>query len=496
MKCDILVIGGGGSGLVAAARAAEVSGKKVIVLEKSPNLGGGMLLASTMRTFRSKWQKERGIPDQTVDFIRRMMDLTLWRLDPKLVRNAILATGAFFDWYSELEDPEILAAYEPRPYIFDIPVGGQVGPQVDGFHNGSGRLFVAAMLRRCRELGVEILTRHRAVDIHMEQGKIVSVEAETPDGRVTIGCSRVILSSGSWIRNRAVVEKVMPAFLEMEVAPSAHLNPNYTGDGLTLAEKAGAALDWDSFCLRLMGPMCSTGEESEFDPLTHSPYCVCVDLEGRRFAAEPMASRMDPFDAGHVLLHIPKGKSWFILSADVLERIIDQSRQPQDPGPFAMRPLPDVKTIDGWFRQARDRGERRIAFGDTPQALAGQIGMDPSALAKTLEDYDRCCAQGEDTAFFKLPEHLLPLGEGPYYAVEGCLGTDGAFGGIRVDPEMRAYGPNGELTQGLYVTGDIASGRHIVLGGIKRQVLNDMSWALASGFLAGEAAAKSAMELP
>ena len=53
--CEIVVIGGGGSGLVAAARAAEVSGKKVIVLEKAKFTGGGMLFASTMRTFRSQW---------------------------------------------------------------------------------------------------------------------------------------------------------------------------------------------------------------------------------------------------------------------------------------------------------------------------------------------------------------------------------------------------------------------------------------------------------
>ena len=42
----------------------------------------------------------------------------------------------------------------------------------------------------------------------------------------------------------------------------------------------------------------------------------------------------------------------------------------------------------------------------------------------------------------------------------------------------------------LYLTGDAASGRHISLGGLKKQVLNDMSWALASGYVAGAAMAK------
>ena len=68
--------------------------------------------------------------------------------------------------------------------------------------------------------------------------------------------------------------------------------------------------------------------------------------------------------------------------------------------------------------------------------------------------------------------------------------TDGAFGGVRVNPEMQAYKSDGGLVEGLYVTGDFASGRHINMGGVKRQVLNDLSWAFSSGFLAGTNAGK------
>ena len=46
--------------------------------------------------------------------------------------------------------------------------------------------------------------------------------------------------------------------------------------------------------------------------------------------------------------------------------------------------------------------------------------------------------------------------------------------------------------EGLYVTGDFANGRHIVMDGVKKQVLNDMSWALSSGFIAGTAVGQAA----
>ena len=88
-QCDLVVIGGGGSGLIAGCRAATL-GKTVMVLEKDKRLGGGMVMASTMRTFGSQWQKERNLPDTTALYMRNRMDETYWRLDRKLVGGMLL----------------------------------------------------------------------------------------------------------------------------------------------------------------------------------------------------------------------------------------------------------------------------------------------------------------------------------------------------------------------------------------------------------------------
>lgn len=494
MNCDILVVGGGGSGMVAAVRAAELSGGKVIVLEKAKFTGGGMLFASTMRTFRSQWQAERNIPDQSNAFIRSMMDLTMWKLDPKLVKNAILGTGAFFDWYAAHEDPEVLAKYEARPYVFDIPVGGQPGPQIDGFHNGSGRYMMAAMARSCEKLGVEVLTEHRALRAELTNGRISAIVAESPEGEVKVNCRVCILACGSWICNKEIVDKVLPGFNEAEVLPSAHQNPAYTGDGIPIAEQAGAFVDWDSFCLRIMGPLCGMGDRSKFDPLTHADCAILVDLTGKRFVAEPLVPRIDPFDTGHIIIRRPKGKSFFLYSANTLKKIIADTQRNEDHGDsdiFGMPPLPPYEEIDGWFEEAIAKGRHEVAKADTVEALAEQIGLAPAVLKETVERYNAACAAGEDWDCFKDPTTMVPLSEGPFYAMSGKLGTDGAFGGVRVNAEMQAYRADGGLVDGLFVTGDFASGRHTVMSGVKRQVLNDMSWALSSGFLAGTNAAKA-----
>lgn len=505
MTCDVLVVGGGGSGLVAAVRAAEVSGKRVVVMEKAKAPGGGMQFACSMRIFRSKWQKERNIEDKTAEYIRSMMDHTYWRLDHDLVRDAIVGTGEFFDWYYEHETEENRAKYEPKKYIFDLgDVNAQISPQYDNFRNGSGALVMNAMKRACEKLGIAILTQHRAVDVELSNGKVSAVIAESNDGAVRIRCKQVILSCSSWIRNKEVMKKILPDYLEAEVGPSPHENPAYTGDGIPIAEKAGAKIDYDSFCLRLMGPICGAAKnvldnygnvkKVDFDSLTKDGCLVMVDLNGVRFAAETTTPRMDMFDSGQVLLKHPKGKVYFIYSADTIQEIIRRSRLPQrDDVPDFMTtpPLPDIAEINTWFENANANEWSEAAMADTVEALALRIGIDPAVLSRTIQEYNADCAEGEDSRCFKDPTDMIALQNGPFYAISGKLATDGAFGGVEVDRNMRAYRADRSVIDNFYVTGDFASGRHIVLGGVKRQVLNDMSWAFSSGFIAGTRAGEA-----
>ena len=62
--------------------------------------------------------------------------------------------------------------------------------------------------------------------------------------------------------------------------------------------------------------------------------------------------------------------------------------------------------------------------------------------------------------------------------------------GIRIDGDMRVRAAAGGVVEGLYAAGDICSGRFINMAGIKQQILNDMSFAVSSGFLAGTNAAE------
>jgi len=65
MDCDLVVLGAGGSGLVAGCRAFDLTGKKVVILEKAPKPAGCTYFASGMGEsgpiVDSKWQKDAGV---------------------------------------------------------------------------------------------------------------------------------------------------------------------------------------------------------------------------------------------------------------------------------------------------------------------------------------------------------------------------------------------------------------------------------------------------
>jgi len=259
-------------------------------------------------------------------------------------------------------------------------------------------------------------------------------------------------------------------------------------------------LDYDSFCLRLMGPMSgkTTEHTSEvMQNMGYSPYTIFVNLNGKRWCCEAPQRRIGIVNSGHALIEQPKAFSCAIFDENNLAAAIEDSRKPHEGwGSFLGYPkFPE--TMDKVYADlekgigAKNPGHSATAYkANTLEELAKKIGVDAKALIETVATYNEYCKAGEDLDFFKPAQNLVPLNKAPFYAVKGPLGTDGAFGGVLVNPDMQAYKDGGGLVEGFYVVGDFASGRHIVLGGAKEQVINDSAWAFAGGFIAGSSACK------
>jgi fumarate reductase flavoprotein subunit len=425
-----------------------------------------------------------------------MLDKTYWRLDTKLVANTLHGTGWFFDWLCE-QNLGIENKFEIGKYAFEIP-SGPLGPQMTSkqqYGYGFGHFVMDKMQAQCQKYGIEVLTKHPVVDVAVKKGKIVAAIAKSEAGYVRVACKACIMSTGSWINNEKILKKCCPQFVGMKqwMDPSAHMSITYTGDAIPLAEKVGAFVDYDSFCLRLMGPM-HVSKSKVFMTMCQSPFIITVNLNGQRYSAEPVG-HIGHFEDGHVQIAQPHGQSFDIFDENTLKATFQLPRRNLS-NPHDLQVLGDINlpdTMEEVYRSIEEgfaQGDKNIFRADTLEELADKMSVNKENFLNTVRKYNESCKIGFDADFFKSKDTLVPLNRPPYYAILGKLMTDGAFGGVKVNPDMQAYRPDGSLVEGLYVTGDFASGRFINLGGVKRQVLNDLSWAFSSGFLAGTNAGK------
>ncbi|MGB4030399.1 MAG: FAD-binding protein, partial [bacterium] len=108
-------------------------------------------------------------------------------------------------------------------------------------------------------------------------------------------------------------------------------------------------------------------------------------------------------------------------------------------------------------------------------------------LVKTLANYEKYCEAGVDEEFGKEPEKLLPLGDGPYYAMKGYSAVFSTVGGLDVDTKLNVLKDDGKTPiNGLYAVGNDSGGvlysnkkPYVTYGGAA------LGWAFTSGRLAG-----------
>ena len=125
--------------------------------------------------------------------------------------------------------------------------------------------------------------------------------------------------------------------------------------------------------------------------------------------------------------------------------------------------------------------------GETLSELAEQIGIEGSVLEATIDEYNKLCDAGEDTAFGKDPKYLAKFTSGPYYAVQIFTTSFSTCGGLDVDPSIRVLKDDHQTPiEGLYAIGVDSMGvllnpnrNYVGFGGVAQ------GWLWTSGRLAG-----------
>jgi fumarate reductase flavoprotein subunit len=502
-ECDFLVVGGGASGMIAAAIAADLAGKgkKIIVLEKARRPGGSGFYPMGIRLFSTKWQKDAGVPDQMDDYIRSAMAITRWELNPLLVENSFRSLPKFFDWFCTWGKPEeIFTLEQSRTSKNRKSIG------IKNVQEAHCRPLMHRIIDRGKELGVEILTEYAATDFIMnDRGEIAGVQAKDPGGTTIIKCKYCLISTGNLLNNGSLLARSAPQYVNALVRRVGHRLPTNSGDGVLMAEKAGIPIDYNSICVAYTGVVSTPAEMSVFSHGEVSE-ALYVNLEGKRWANEAYSGQ-EYFAA---LLRQPKCAFYTVMDSKVL--LMDRmpktpiatsgnaggrnveagvpdpdakETSAQGPGPGGMPGMQQGKVDLKELQRIAALPGRHVVIAETLEELADGMGVDRKNFVATVKRYNELCAKGRDDDQFKLAKYMLPVEKGPFYASSHILGSDGAMGGLTINENLQLMGKNGPIDN-LYASGDTTSGRYINQGGERAEIINDMSWAVASGFLAGE----------
>jgi len=510
---DVVVVGSGAAGMTAALAAAH-HGLRVVVLEKTDRFGG-----STARSGGGIWAPGnevlraagvRDTPEQARAYLAHVAgdcvpaarQQALLEHGPAMLALVRGATPVDFAWVPGYADyyPEAPGGLAQGRSIEPVPFDGRVlgaelahlNPAYLPAPNGltitqadyrwlslgprHPRAVIATAkilgrLARTRLLRQATLSMGQALAAGLRAGLIASevpVWLGTPmtglqvrGGRVTgvrvtrdghpalIRATRgVILAAGGFERNADMRRRYQRQPIGTEWTTGSAGN---TGDAITAGEAAGAALDlmddawWGPSIPLSGGPYFCLAERS-------LPGCVLVNGAGQRFVNEsaPYVDAVHAMYDGHGAgrPHIP---AWLIIDQRYRNSYVFAGLPPR-------KPLPRR-----WYRAGA------VYRAPTIAELAGQVGIDPAALAKTIARFNEFAEAGKDDDFgrgdsaydryYGDPRRrpnpcLAPLRQAPFYAVQIVPGDLGTKGGLRTDERARVLRADGTAIAGLYAAGN------------------------------------------
>jgi 3-oxosteroid 1-dehydrogenase len=537
LETDVVSIGSGLGGL-AAAIVAHDAGKRAIVLEKGPKLGG-ICAYSGGEVFvpNNHLIAKAGLSDSRAEGLRYLQFLAAGYADPELqnqlLDNGILAARYFEehagvrwkiikdfpDYYFptapgsaktgrylevELFKGHELGEWRKKTYLSPhMPNGithdelfawggfthvmswdfATLGQRMTEDHRGFGPGMMAYFVKAAvidRKIAAHLSTPAR--EIIVENGAVVGVRAEQNGKELMIRAKRgVVLAVGGydWNLELARYWEQLPEWNSM-------CQPSVTGDNMLLGGELGAAIAAvPANNLGLFFGYHIPGEDQEGKPMWRgsweggSPHAIWVNRAGKRFADESFYKD-----------YLPKTRAW-----DGVHQT-----QPNFPPYLIFDSQFRSKYALGTFLPVQELPASLVARADTLRELGAQLNIDGEALEATVARFNQFVAEGVDrdygrgtypwaammTGDRRMPRNpnLGTLEKPPYYGLELRVVSAGInAAGLKTNASAQVMHVRGRPIPGLYAVGNAAAPLDIGAG--YQSGLSNLR-GLVGGFVAGK----------
>eukprot|EP00357_Protocruzia_adherens_P032291 CAMPEP_0115005468 /NCGR_PEP_ID=MMETSP0216-20121206/19885_1 /TAXON_ID=223996 /ORGANISM="Protocruzia adherens, Strain Boccale" /LENGTH=572 /DNA_ID=CAMNT_0002371791 /DNA_START=126 /DNA_END=1844 /DNA_ORIENTATION=- len=459
MSSQVIVIGGGLSGLSAANTIAQQGGR-VLLLDKNSFCGGNSTKATSgINGALTRTQIAKGIPDSVETFERDI---------------ALSATGGKEAPASELgkrmaRDSAPAVEWLIHNFGLDLSLisrlGGHSQPRTHrGKQRFPGMTITYALLDRLEEIAQEtpevariILKADVKKLLKNGNGDVVGVEYEK-DGKTFTEYGPVIVATGGYgadYTQSSLLLKNRPDLKDLPTTNGEHC----TGDGIKMAQAIGAgAVDLKYVQVHPTGLVHPKEPDSKVKFLAAEALRGCggllLDANGNRFCDE--LGRRD----------YVSGQMW------------------KNKGPFRLILNSAASNEIAWHCK-HYQGRGLMKKFNTGADLAKEMGIDVSVLKNTFEKYNAVAKAGKDE-FGKKFYHNAPFDVNDWFnAAIVTPVVHYTMGGLHVNAEAEVLGDEGKI-RGLWAAGEVMGGVH----GINRLGGNSLLDCVVYGRVAGANASK------
>lgn len=492
---DIIVVGGGTAGTMAAARATE-NGAKVVLIEKSGRIGGTGSISSGPACLENDMQLEVGMQFNVEGFIAEWGKQTHYTGNTSLFTKFINNTADTVDWLAS------------KGFEWELPSNAVVNNSATNFsaywvlwvpyHYSVNTMTVYNYFEKLVSDVDTILYETTAEElITDESGAVIGVKATKWDGtEVIVNAKSVIVSTGGIAGSDELMEKYNGGkdYLILGLTQN-------TGDGLRMMTEVGAAeKNIGGACTHVVGLKNVPQGFDDYD--TAIPYTLAisatmlkVNQQGTRFMDEN-GMKLSLTQACNTMF-AQGDYYWTLVSekqlAELKESGLAGTGITSTPGgtSFTYEPLPIDYAMTN-IETVLDAGVETgmCVKADSLEELSAFMDTQYDILSYNVSLYNEYCEAGEDLLFHKDATLLDTVGEEnqTWYAIKTYPSIYSALGGVATDEFMRVLDTDGQIIPGLYAAGIDAIGN--ILDGVAYTDL--MGIAVGWGFNSGKFAADHA----